>query len=253
MRECWRACCSKNLHHAAGEFRVKIGHRFVGEKHLRFLKEGTGQRCALLFSTGHFRRTAIDVCGETQIMKNLESPASVRTWKAGESAPPWIAAEPTAKHIVQQRAISNEQKVLKNDTQSLAEVGWRVAAALRALENNLSLRERHIPRQTTKQTGLCRLRMARPPRRIFPAEFLGSSREKAIDRASSAPLREEVPDQAVGSFASAFGECKRFFERTEMSIRIDLDETGSKYAIAQLRILFFHVNEHVAQGHSVFI
>ena len=57
----------------------------------------------------------------------------------------------------------------------------------------------------------------------------------------------------AGSFASAFGECNRFSKRTEVSIRIDLDKAGSKYAVAQLRILFFHANEHVTQDYSVFI
>ena len=59
---------------------------------------------------------------ETQIIKNLDGPTSVRTRETGEGAPPWVTAEPTAKHIVQQRIVSNKQKVLENDTQTFAEV-----------------------------------------------------------------------------------------------------------------------------------
>src|SRR4029077_2076637 len=79
---------------------------------------------------------------------------SSRGRKSGNGAPPWVPAKASAKHVVKQCSVPDEKEILKDDAQTLAKGGRGVAAALRALEDNLPLRRRHAARQTSQEAGL---------------------------------------------------------------------------------------------------
>jgi hypothetical protein len=129
----------KNLQNPKGEIRIKIGHRFIGEEHLGFLEESPSQRRPLLFAPGNLHGASVNAGGQPQVTEQFESLGAIRDWKAGNRAPPRVSSETSAKHVVKERSISDEQKILKDNTQTLAKVGRRVSAALCALEGNLSL------------------------------------------------------------------------------------------------------------------
>jgi len=138
----------------ACEIRIQVGHRFVGKKHLGLLEQSSRDRRSLLLAARHLSCPTVNVRCETQIVEDLERLGAVCARKASKGAPPWISAQPSAEHVMKQRSIPDEQKILKDDAQTLAKGWWRVAAALSALEDDLSLRRRHAARQTSQEAGL---------------------------------------------------------------------------------------------------
>jgi hypothetical protein len=136
----------KDLQNAKAQIGIKIGHWFVGQEHLGLLEQGSGDRRPLLLATRNLCRPTVNVPSQAQAAEDFECLGAVGARKAGHRAPPRIPAEPSTKHVVKQRSISDEQKILKDNAQTLAKIGWGVMAALRALKDNLSLRRRHAAR-----------------------------------------------------------------------------------------------------------
>jgi hypothetical protein len=140
----------QDFQNAACEIRIEVGHRLVGKKHLWFLEQSSRERRPLLLATRYLRCATVNVRSETQTVEDLKRLSPIRPRKAGNGAPPWIPAKASAKHVVKQRSVPDEQEILKDNSQTLAKGGRGVAAALRALEDNLSLRRRQTTRQTSQ-------------------------------------------------------------------------------------------------------
>ena len=175
------------------------------------------------------------------MVEDLKRLGAIRAREAGKRAPPWISSKPSAKHVMKQRSIPDEQKILKDNSQTLAKGGRRVAAALRALEDNFSLRRRHAARQTSQEAGLSGSGWPYNCDETFPRGISRSiPRKSHRSRLFNPNPRSVTCSGLVGHSLPRLASAIDSFSEPRWAAGIDLHEPGGKYAIAKFRIFFVH-------------